>query len=337
MPDGPVPQSFAGDDILAAQRAAFHAKGAPDVKQRRDALKRLKQAITANRKRLQTAAKSDFGNRAAEESAIVDIGPTVQSIKYMHTHLRRWMSPKHRPVGLLMMPGRARIHYQPLGVVGIMSAWNYPVALALTPLATALAAGNRAMLKPSEHAPATAEALRDLLSDLFPQDEVSVLTGDAEMAAAFSALPFDHLLFTGSTDVGRHVMRAAAGNLTPVTLELGGKSPVILAPDADLERAAGDIAFGKTVNAGQTCIAPDYLIAQPEQVEDFATAFTLAIRESFPGGLADPNLTTIVNDRHLDRLKALLAPMRAPRERRSSRPWRRQTPPIRARSARPWC
>lgn len=311
MPEGTARETFPGAEILAAQRDAFRAAGAPDLKQRRVALKRLKSSILGNVKKLQTAAIADFGHRAPEETSIVDIGPTIQSINHMRVNLRRWMATKHRPVGLLMQPGRARIHYQPLGVVGILGAWNYPVALTLTPLATALAAGNRAMIKPSELAPATAEVIRDLLSDVFEQNEVSVLTGGPETAAAFTALPFDHILFTGSTNVGRHVMRAAADNLTPVTLELGGKSPVILNGDADLELAAGDIAFGKTVNAGQTCIAPDYLLANREQIAPFSEAFTAAIRQSFPGGLADANLTTIVNDRHLARLRGLLEDARA--------------------------
>ncbi|MDV7142472.1 coniferyl aldehyde dehydrogenase [Tropicimonas sp. TH_r6] len=311
MPDGTVSHSIAGEEILARQRAAFRAEPPPDLATRRAALKRLKQAIGRNRKRLQDAAREDFGNRASEETAIIDLGPTVQAISHMRSNLRRWMAVKYRSTPMLMKPGRARLHYQPLGVVGIMSAWNYPVALALTPLATALAAGNRAMLKPSELAPATADALTALLTDSFPQDEVAVIQGGPEVAAAFSALPFDHLFFTGSTATGRHVAKAAAANLTPVTLELGGKSPVILNEDADLALAAGDIAFGKTVNAGQTCIAPDYLLARPDQVAPFAEAFSVAIRKSFPKGLADPALTTIVNDRHLARLHTLLDDARA--------------------------
>ena len=310
MPGASHAETFSGAAILEAQRNAFLASGAPDLTARRDALLRLKRAIVSSRIRFQDAAIADFGHRAAEETTIIDLAPTVQAIKHMRANLRRWMAPRYRPVGLLMQPGRARVHYQPLGVVGIMTAWNYPVALALVPLATALAAGNRVMIKPSELAPATAEALRDMLADIFPQNEVSVLTGGPEVAASFAALPFDHLLFTGSTAVGRHVMRAAAENLTPVTLELGGKSPVILAEDADLDLAAGDIAFGKTINSGQTCIAPDYMLALPDQVEPLAQAIAAAIRKSYPAGLGDPALTTIINERHLARLKALLGDAR---------------------------
>ncbi|SDK46555.1 coniferyl aldehyde dehydrogenase [Aliiruegeria lutimaris] len=311
MADGTTPEFSTGIDMLAAQRAAFLQAGAPDLNARRDALKRLKNAIRSESKRLQSAAMADFGNRAPVETSLIDLGPTVQAIHHMRANLKRWMAPKHRPVSWLMRPGRARVHYQPLGVVGIMSAWNYPVALTLVPLATALAAGNRAMIKPSELAPATADVLRDMLDGIFPQEEVAVLTGGADVAAAFSALPFDHLLFTGSTAVGRHVMRAAADTLTPVTLELGGKSPVILAPDADLDLLARDLAFAKTVNAGQTCIAPDYLLALRDQVEPLSEALIAKIRESFPGGLADPNLTTIISERHLARLRDLLEDARA--------------------------
>ncbi len=311
MPDGTASHPFAGEDILATQRTAFLTEGPPDLEARRAALKRLKRAIRRNSKRFQEAARADFGNRAAEETAIIDLGPTVQAISHMRANLRRWMAARYRPTPLLLKPGRARLHYQPLGVVGIMSAWNYPVALALTPLATALAAGNRAMLKPSELAPATADVLTALLSDCFAQEEVAVIQGGPDVAAAFSALPFDHLFFTGSTATGRRVAQAAAANLTPVTLELGGKSPVIFNEDADLERAAGDIAFGKTVNAGQTCIAPDYLLARPDQVAPFADAFTAAIRKSFPRGLADPALTTIITETHLARLRGLLDDARA--------------------------
>lgn len=311
MPDGPTPLETSGADLLAAQRAAFLADGPPDRAARRDALGRLKSALLAHRKRLQAAAMEDFGNRAPEESAIIDIGPTVQSINHMQGRLRRWMRPQRRHVPLLMQPGRARVEYQPLGVVGILTPWNYPVTLALTPLATALAAGNRALIKPSELAPATADALCALVAEAFSPEEVAVVTGGADVAAAFSALPFDHLIFTGSTAVGRHVMRAAADTLTPVTLELGGKSPVVVLPDADLDLLGADLAFGKATNAGQTCIAPDYVLAQPDQVQPLVDRFTAALRKSYPGGLADKNLTTIITERHRDRLLSLLEDARA--------------------------
>ncbi|PRY23628.1 coniferyl-aldehyde dehydrogenase [Aliiruegeria haliotis] len=309
MPDGSATdlRNRAGAPILEIQRAAFLRHGAPDLAHRRAALKRLKGAILGNRARLEAAAQEDFGVRSPIETDLIDIGPTIQSINHMRANLGRWMKPRHRPTPMLMQPGKSVLHHQPVGIVGILSAWNYPVALALVPLATALAAGNRVMLKTSELAPATADVLAEMLDGAFAPDEVATITGDAELAAAFTTLPFDHLFFTGSTDVGRRVMRAAAENLTPVTLELGGKSPAILCDDADFVLAAGDIAFGKTANAGQTCIAPDYLLLPENRVPAFIEAFTAAIERSFPGGLADPALTTIASARHHARLNALLA------------------------------
>ncbi|SNS19115.1 coniferyl aldehyde dehydrogenase [Tropicimonas sediminicola] len=313
MPDGAPNTDPTGGaaELLARQRDAFLAHGTPDLAHRRDALKRLRDAIVASRETFEQAAMADFGNRPATETALIDLGPTVQAIDHMRRHLRGWMRPERRRVGLLMQPGRAELRYQPLGVVGILSAWNYPAGLALVPLATALAAGNRAIVKASELAPATAEVLKAMLGGIFEPTEVAVVIGDAELAAAFTALPFDHLFFTGSTAVGRHVMRAAADTLTPVTLELGGKSPVILQDDADIDLAAGDIAFGKAANAGQTCIAPDYLLAPAKLIPAFREGFTAAVRASYPGGLADPNLTTIVSDRHHARLLGLLEDARA--------------------------
>jgi coniferyl-aldehyde dehydrogenase len=185
---------------------------------------------------------------------------TVASIKHMIRHVASWMKPERRGVPFQFRPGRAQVVCQPLGVVGVISPWNYPVSLALGPVATALAAGNRVMLKPSEYTPATSALLVRLLGEIFPADQVTVVTGDAEIGAAFAALPFDHLLFTGGTATGRLIMRAASENLVPVTLELGGKSPVLVDADYPLERAARRIAQGKRLNAGQVCIAPDYVL-----------------------------------------------------------------------------
>lgn len=288
--------------ILQAQRQAFRENGIPDLAARQAGLARLKAAIRARKGDFIRAAAADFGRRAAEETIILDLGPVVQSINHMRRHLRQWMRPERRPVPITLWPGRARLIRQPKGVVGIIAPWNYPYGLSLLPLATALAAGNRAMLKPSELAPESARAMASMLAGCFAPEEVALVTGGADLGAAFASLPFDHLVFTGSTEVGRKVMRAAAENLVPVTLELGGKSPVILGRDADFAKAARDIAFGKIANAGQTCIAPDYVLVHAADAEAFAARLTAEMNRALPGG---EGMTTIVSDRHAARLRAL--------------------------------
>jgi coniferyl-aldehyde dehydrogenase len=191
-------------------------------------------------------------------------------------------------------------------VVGIISPWNFPINLALIPLVAALAAGNRVLIKPSEYTPATAELLQRLLAGVFSEDQVAVVAGDASVGQAFAALPLDHLLFTGSTSVGREVMKAASANLTPVTLELGGKSPALIGPNADLPAAAASIAYGKLTNAGQICIAPDYVLAPRDQMRRFVEEFGAAVRRSYPGGVASDAYTSIINDRHRERLESYL-------------------------------
>jgi coniferyl-aldehyde dehydrogenase len=236
----------------------------------------------------------------------MEIMPTVHGIDYLRRNVRRWMRPRARRVALQFRPGTARIVLQPLGVVGIVSPWNYPMSLCLMPLATAIAAGNRAMLKPSEHTPKTSDLLGAMLRETFPEDQVAVVTGGADVGEAFAALPFDHLVFTGSTGVGRAVMRAASANLVPVTLELGGKSPAIVDRGFPPARAARSIAFGKLANAGQTCIAPDYALVHEGDVEAFVDAFTAAVRTAYPGGTGDVAYTAIISQRHYDRLAALI-------------------------------
>jgi coniferyl-aldehyde dehydrogenase len=292
--------------ILARQRAAFLQNGAPPAAQRQADLAKLKTAILARRKEFEKAVSADFGHRSAYETAIMDIVPIVQGIAYLRRNLRKWMRPQTRRVAVHFMPGRAWVARQPLGVVGIISPWNYPLALSLMPLATAIAAGNRAMVKPSEFTPATTELLAAMLGDIFPEEQIAVIKGDASIAAAFAALPFDHLLFTGSTNVGRQVMRAASENLVPVTLELGGKSPVIVEPGFSPQRAAASIAFGKLANAGQTCIAPDYALVQADDVEHFLAAYADAIRTYYPDGASDEAYASIINKHHYDRLTALI-------------------------------
>ena len=292
--------------LLATQRAAFLRDGPPSLAQRRADLKNLKTALLARRDAFAQAVDADFGHRSRYETAVLDLVPLVHGINYLRRNLKTWMRPQRRRIALHFQPGRARVVRQPLGVVGIVSPWNYPVSLALMPLATAIAAGNRAMVKPSEFTPATNALLTALLREVFPEEQAAIVTGDADVGAAFVALPFDHLIFTGSTQVGRAVMRAASENLVPVTLELGGKSPVIIAPGFSLSQAAKSIAFGKLVNAGQTCIAPDYALVPENEVGSFAAAYAEAVTKLYPDGASDAAYASIINAGHYARLVGLV-------------------------------
>ena len=291
---------------LQAQRAAQRRDGAPPPARRRSDLARLRSALLARREAFARCISADFGHRSAYETQLADVLPVVHGIDYLRRHVRGWMRPERRAVALHFRPGRARVIHQPLGVVGIIAPWNYPLALSLMPLATAIAAGNRAMLKPSEFTPATSALLAGMLAETFPPEQVAVVTGDAAVGAAFAALPFDHLVFTGSTEVGRRVMQSASEHLVPVTLELGGKSPVIIERGLPLSGPSVSIAFGKLFNAGQTCIAPDYALVHEADLEAFVHSFARAARALYPHGAADPAYASIINDRHYERLVALL-------------------------------
>ena len=298
-------------DLIDLQRAAFNREGAPDLATRREHLRRLKRMLLDHQGRIAAAISADFGHRSSPETRFGDLFPTVAGIDHMDRHLARWMRPRRRAVAWYFRPGRARVLYQPLGVVGIISPWNYPVFLAFPPLAAALAAGNRVMLKPSELTPATSALLAELLGNAFGEERIAVVTGGSDVGAAFAGLPFDHLFFTGSTPVGRKIMRAASEQLVPVTLELGGKSPVIIDRGFPLERAAGCIANGKLFNAGQTCIAPDYVLVPAESVDAFISAVAAAMRALFPAFAGNPDYTSIISDAHLQRLSGLVADARA--------------------------
>ena len=303
------PETLPG--LLARQRAAFLRNGPAPLATRRANLKKLRAAVLARKADLEAALDADFGHRSRHETGIMEILALTWGIDYLHRNLRRFMRRERRQVALPMRFARAYVEHQPLGVVGIVAPWNYPLSLALMPLATALAAGNRAMIKPSELTPATSDALVALVAETFPEDEVTVVTGDASIGAAFSALPFDHLFFTGSTAVGRAVMRAASEHLVPVTLELGGKSPVLVDRGQPLDRVAADIAYGKLANAGQTCIAPDYVLLHEADVEGFVEAWDNAVAALYPEGPASEDYTSIVNERHYQRLQGLLDDARA--------------------------
>lgn len=289
-----------------AQREAFVANPMPSADQRIAWLDSLKARLLSDQDELVRCISEDFGNRSADETLLAEMLPTVHGIRYTRKRLRRWMKPSRRHVGLPFMPASARVIYQPLGVVGIIVPWNYPLFLAIAPLVGALAAGNRVMLKLSEATPQTSQRLKDMLASIFPEDLVSVVLGEADVGMAFAKLPFDHLLFTGATSIGRHVMRAAAENLTPVTLELGGKSPAIVSSDVPLEHAAERIAFGKTLNAGQTCVAPDYVLVPRQRVEGFVDAYRRAVQRFYPQIEGNPDYTSIINARQRQRLLGYL-------------------------------
>ena len=295
------------EPLLAAQRAAYRANPMPSAEQRRAWLKALRELILGEKQALIEAVSRDFSNRAAEETLLAEIMPSLHGIDYASKRLGKWMKPSRRSVGLAFQPAAAKVVYQPLGVVGVIVPWNYPLYLAFGPLIGALAAGNRVMIKMSESTPATSQLVKELLARIFPEDMVAVVLGEAEVGQAFSRLPFDHLLFTGATSIGKHVMRAAAENLTPVTLELGGKSPAIVSADVPLADAAERIAFGKTMNAGQTCVAPDYVLVPQDRLEGFVAAYRADVQRFYPKLENNPDYTAIINERQLGRLKGYIA------------------------------
>ena len=292
--------------LFSRMHAASRAEIEPSLALRRRRLDMLERLLRENETAFAEAISADFGHRSPHETRLLEVFPSLEGLRHARRHLRGWMRPQRRPVSLWFQPGRAQVRYQPLGVVGIIVPWNYPLYLAIGPLTAALAAGNRALVKMSEFTPATAALLETLISRHFAADEVAVVRGDAEVGQAFSRLPFDHLLFTGSTPVGHHVMRAAADHLTPVTLELGGKSPVIVAPDYPLAKAAERIMVGKCLNAGQTCIAPDYVLLPEGREEAFIAAAKAALAACYPELAHSPDYSTVINDRHFTRLSGYL-------------------------------
>lgn len=292
--------------IFKHQKNDFEVCGYPDIALRKDRLLRLKQLLLEHKDELAEAINQDFGGRSQDETYLFDIMMPVQYINYCIKHLRMWMKPSKRHLGLHMQPGSAKVAYQPLGVVGIVGAWNYPIFLAAGPLIPALAAGNRAMIKMSEYAPKTGELFETLVSQYFNTKEVAVVNGDGTSGAYFSSLAFDHLIFTGSSAIGKHVMAAAAKNLTPVTLELGGKSPVIVSGSADIKMAAARVCHGKTANGGQTCVAPDYVLILKEHKDAFLEAVQASYKKMYPTLIGNKDCTAIVNERHFNRLKGMI-------------------------------
>ena len=289
---------------LSRLRDSWQARK-PDYAQRRDDLKRLRDVFKSRLEAMASAISEDFGGRSRHESLIADGMTVLGEIDHLRKHQRGWMRPERVGVGIKFWPARAEIRAEPVGVVGVIAPWNYPVNLALVPLATAIAAGNHVFLKPSEHTPRSAEFLRDLLADVFPPSRVAVALGGAEVASAFSALPLDHLVFTGSTAIGRKVMAAAAPNLTPLTLELGGKSPAIVCDDYPVEKAAARLATGKWFNGGQTCIAPDYVMVDAGRRDALVAALKAEVAARYGSG-NQADFTRIVNDGQYARLQGYL-------------------------------
>lgn len=300
--------------LLELQKRAQTLKGPPSAALRKDRLTRCITLLLSHHDELVAAIESDFGARSRDMTMLTDIASAIGPLKQARAKLETWMKPQRRkvsPAALGLLGARAEVRYQPKGVVGIISPWNFPVQLAMDAVACAFAAGNRVMLKPSEFTPATSEALERLFDLYFDDDEIAVVLGGADVGAAFAGLPFDHLIFTGATSVGRHVMRAAAENLTPVTLELGGKSPVVISRGADLTKTAARVMAGKTMNAGQICLAPDYVFAPKEQVEPFVKAAGEAVAKMFPSIKSNGEYTAMINQRHYDRVRGLIEDARA--------------------------
>ena len=292
--------------LLRIQQAAFQSDMSPSRAVRLDRLKRLNQLVESHANEFAAAISGDFGTRSLIEIRITETLVLQSGIRHAIRHLARWMKARRVSTAMAYRPGKSLILRQPLGVVGIISPWNYPLQLALAPLIGALAAGNRAMLKPSELTPAFSEVLAGAIAKAFACDEVAVVTGDASVGKQFAALPFDHLVFTGSTAVGREVAQAAAKNLTPVTLELGGKSPAIIDASCNLEGVIDRIAWGKLINAGQTCIAPDYMLVPRNDVDRFVSRLRASMTRLYPTFRSNPDYSGIISERHLRRLRELI-------------------------------
>jgi coniferyl-aldehyde dehydrogenase len=300
--------------LLSRQRAAQLRDGAPSFAVRADRLRRCISLLVDHRAEIEAALDADFGARSRTATAFGDIASSIGPLKHARANVARWMQTERRrttPRVLWLFGGRAEIRYQPKGVVGVISPWNFPVNLTFAPLAGVLAAGNRAMIKPSEATPATSDLLKRMFAGAFDEEEIAVVTGGPEVGQAFSTLAFDHLVFTGATSIARHVMRAAAENLVPLTLELGGKSPVVIGRSADLGVAAARIMNGKTFNAGQICLAPDYVLAPADQLGGFVEAARQSVGRLFPTLRENPDYTAVVSDRHYARLKGYVDDARA--------------------------
>ena len=295
-------------EVLDRQRKSYLAEGEVSLETRLDRIDRAIGVLVDHKDRLCEAMREDFGHRSVHQSMFTDVAGSIGPLKHAKKHIAKWMKPEKRKADFPMnlLGAKARIDYQPLGVVGVISPWNFPVNLTFTPLAGILGAGNRCMIKPSEFTPSTSEVMAEIIHGAFDETEIAVITGDPEVGADFSGLPFDHLLFTGATSIARHVMRAASENLVPTTLELGGKSPVIVGRSADIDKTATAIMMGKTMNAGQICLAPDYVYVPQERLNEFVESSQRSVAKMFPTLLDNDDYTSVVNERHYERLNGYL-------------------------------
>jgi len=295
--------------VLEAQRADYLNEGVVSAETRIDRIDRGIDALIKYQSQLVEALNTDFSCRPREVSLLTDVGAGMAPMKHARKHLRKWMKTEKRSTifPLNLLGGRSRIEYQPLGVVGVIAPWNFPVNMVFSPLAQVLAAGNRAMIKPSEFTPATSAVIADMVKEAYNTNEVAVFPGGPEVGQAFSGLAFDHMIFTGATSIARHIMAAAARNLVPVTLELGGKSPVIISRSADIQKTLGRVMVGKTLNAGQICLAPDYLLVPEEKLNEVIDAAQQAVSSMYPTLLDNDQYTSMINERHFQRLNGYLA------------------------------
>jgi coniferyl-aldehyde dehydrogenase len=300
--------------VLDSQKAAHLRDGAPSVELRIERIDRCIGLLVDNRAEIEEALNADFGARSREASAFTDVASSIGTLKYAKERVKAWMRPEKRkttPSLLGLFGAKAEVRFQPKGVIGIISPWNFPVNLTFTPLAGVLAAGNRARIKPSEYTPATSELMARMFSSVFSPEEIAVVTGGPDVGQAFAGLAFDHLVFTGATSIAAHVMRAAADNLTPLTLELGGKSPVILSRTANMATAAARIMSGKTLNAGQICLAPDYVLAPADRMGEFVDEAKRAVTAMYPTIRDNPDYTAIVSEKHFERIKGYVEEAKA--------------------------
>jgi coniferyl-aldehyde dehydrogenase len=307
VPQGVQPVGFEErmKSVLEAQKKAHIKDGPPSAEKRIDWIDRAIGLLVGHKDAIADALREDFGHRSVHATLLTDVSGSIAPLKHAKAHLKSWMKREKRkvePALLGLFGARAYVEYQPKGTVGVISPWNFPVNLTFTPLAGIFAAGNRVMIKPSEFTPRTSELMERMFKSAYDETEVAVFSGGPDVGTAFSKLPFDHLLFTGATSIAYHVMRAAAENLVPTTLELGGKSPVIIGDSADMKLTANRVMMGKTLNAGQICLAPDYVFVPKNKAREFVAAADTAVRTMFPTLKDNPDYTSVINQRHYDRL-----------------------------------
>lgn len=298
--DGHTPKTSEGERLLEIQRAAHRRDGPPPSRIRIDRLDRLEDMVRKRQEAFAGAISTDFGNRSRFETSLLETSVLLSALRHARKNVRWWMEPAYQDVDMAFWPGQAWIRRDPLGVIGIVSPWNYPLQLALSPLVDVIAGGNRAILKPSEQTPAFSDLLHRAISETFAEEEVAVVLGGPDVATDFTRLPFDHIVFTGSTTIGRKVALAAAEGLVPTTLELGGKSPTVICPSGSMAKAVKAITYGKFVNAGQTCIAPDYVMVPRERMIELAEQVMAEARRYYPNAGAD--YSTIISERAFDRM-----------------------------------